>query len=221
MQISVSILSALDRIECVKKLNRTTIDYYHIDVMDGIFVDNYQMPIKEIKEISKYTKKTLDIHLMVENPEEYIENLNGLEVEYITFHLEINRNIKPIIKSIKEKGYKVGLSIKPNTKINTLVPYLPYLDLILIMSVEPGYGGQLFIPETLAKISKIKKIIDDNKYNIKIEVDGGINDTNIKQLKEVGTDIVVSGSYIVKSDNYQNQINTLKIWFFSTYRIDF
>lgn len=211
MQISVSILSALDRIECIKKLNRTTTDYFHIDVMDGNFVNNYQMPIKEIKEISNYTKKPLDIHLMVENPDEYIDKLDELEIEYITFHLEINKNIKTIIKKIKEKKYKVGLSIKPNTNINKIIPYLPYVDLILIMSVEPGYGGQTFIPDSLTKISKLKKIIKDNNYNIKIEVDGGINNTNIKLLKEVETDIVVSGSYIVKSENYQNQIDTLKI----------
>ena len=213
IEISTSILTVEKgtEAEVFFALEKAKTDYFHIDVMDGNFVNNYQMPIKEIKEISNYTKKPLDIHLMVENPDEYIDKLDELEIEYITFHLEINKNIKTIIKKIKEKKYKVGLSIKPNTNINKIIPYLPYVDLILIMSVEPGYGGQTFIPDSLTKISKLKKIIKDNNYNIKIEVDGGINNTNIKLLKEVETDIVVSGSYIVKSENYQNQIDTLKI----------
>lgn len=209
MKVSVSVLSASDRIICIKNLNKTNLDYFHIDTMDGIFVDNYQMPIQEIKEMAKYVKKPLDIHLMVENPEEYLEHLEGLPVKYVTFHLEISRDIKRLIKKVKQKGYLVGLSIKPKTDIKKLQPYLKWIDLILVMSVEPGQGGQTFIPSTIDRIKDIKKLIENT--NILIEVDGGINDSNIQKLKEIGVDIVVSGSYIVKSENYQNQIDKLKI----------
>lgn len=211
MKVAASILSAKDRIICVKKLNRTNLDYFHIDVMDGEFVNNYQMPIKEVKEISSYTKKPLDIHLMVENPLEYIEKLQNLNVEYITFHIEVLHNIEELINRCKELNYKVGLAIKPNTNINELKPYLKNIDLILVMSVEPGFGGQKFIENTIVRIENIRKMLIKNKCeNILIEVDGGINDTNIKSLINAKVDIAVSGSYIVNSSNYQNQIDTLR-----------
>lgn len=211
MKVAASILSAKDRVISVKKLNRTNLDYFHIDVMDGEFVNNYQMPIKEVKEISSYTKKPLDIHLMVENPLEYIEKLQNLNVEYITFHIEVLHNIEELINRCKELNYKVGLAIKPNTNINELKPYLKNIDLILVMSVEPGFGGQKFIENTIVRIENIRKMLIKNKCeNILIEVDGGINDTNIKSLNDAKVDIAVSGSYIVNSSNYQNQIDTLK-----------
>lgn len=211
MKVAASILSAKDRVISVKKLNRTNLDYFHIDVMDGEFVNNYQMPIKEVKEISSYTKKPLDIHLMVENPLEYIEKLQNLNVEYITFHIEVLYNIEKLINRCKELNYKVGLAIKPNTNINELKPYLKNIDLILVMSVEPGFGGQKFIENTIVRIENIRKMLIKNKCeNILIEVDGGINDTNIKSLNDAKVDIAVSGSYIVNSSNYQNQIDTLR-----------
>lgn len=208
MKISVSILSAKDRIICIKKLNRTNLDYFHIDVMDGLFVDNYQMPTKEIQELAKYTKKPLDIHLMVENPEEYIEKLNHLPIEYITFHVEVQQDIKYLIKQCQKLGYHIGLSIKPTTHIQKLKPYLKWIDLILIMSVEPGQGGQEFLPETINRIKEVKELIKQY-HNIQIEVDGGINDTNIKSLQEAQVDMVVSGSFIIKAENYQEQIDKL------------
>lgn len=211
MKVAASILSAKDRIICIKKLNRTNLDYFHIDVMDGEFVNNYQMPPREVREIASYAKKPLDIHLMVENPIEYIEELQNLNVEYITFHIEVLHNIEELINKCKELNYKVGLAIKPNTNINELKPYLKYIDLILVMSVEPGFGGQKFIENTIARIEKIRKMLIKNKCgNILIEVDGGINDTNIKSLIDAKVDIAVSGSYIVNSSNYQNQIDTLR-----------
>lgn len=211
MKVAASILSAKDRIICVKKLNRTNLDYFHIDVMDGEFVNNYQMPVKEILQLAQYTKKPFDIHLMVENPLEYIEKLQNINVEYITFHVEISQDIERLIKECKNHGYKVGLAIKPNTNINELKPYLKYIDLILVMSVEPGFGGQKFIENTIVRIENIRKMLIKNKCeNILIEVDGGINDTNIKSLINAKVDIAVSGSYIVNSSNYQNQIDTLR-----------
>lgn len=211
MKVSVSVLSATDRILCIKKLNRTNLDYFHIDAMDGKFVNNYQMPVKEILEISKYTKKPLDIHLMVENPLKYIDKLIELPIEYITFHIELAQDIEELINECKNKGYKVGLAIKPDTSIKRLKPYLKLIDLILIMSVEPGFGGQKFLESTYDKIIEIKELLQKNNVeNILLEVDGGINNSNISKLKELGIDIAVSGSYIINHQEFQKQIDTLR-----------
>lgn len=208
MKISTSILNAENRIECLKKLNNTDTDYIHIDVMDGKFVSDTQFNnIKEINAINIISKYKLDIHLMVENPIEYIEQFNNMNIEYITFHVEVKKNINEIISKIKEKGYKIGLSIKPNTNIKELIPYLKNIDLILVMSVEPGKGGQEFLPNTIERINKIKELITKNNNDIQIEVDGGINDKNIYQLGNI--DIAVVGSYIIKSNDYSNQIKKL------------
>ena len=205
IKISTSILSSKDRINSIQKLNNTNTDYLHIDTMDGIFVPNTQMSIKEIIDLEKYSKKPLDIHLMVENPENYIKHLENKNIEYITIHIEINKNIDSLINKIKSLGYKVGLSIKPNTNIKEIIPYLDRINLILIMSVEPGFGGQKFIPSSL---DKAKELRDINK-NITIEIDGGINDTNIEEIKQY-VDIAVVGSYITNSNDYNQAINNLK-----------
>ena len=205
IKISTSILSSTDRYNSIKKLNISNTDYIHIDTMDGIFVPNTQMNIDEIIKLEKISTKPLDIHLMVDNPEIYINELQNKNIEYITIHIEINKDIDNIINKIKSYGYKVGLSIKPNTNISTIIPYLDKIDLVLIMSVEPGFGGQEFIPSTLEKAKQLRKI---NK-SIIIEMDGGIKDTNIDQLKD-HIDIAVVGSYITKKEDYNQAINKLK-----------
>ena len=205
IKISPSILSANNRIESIKKLNNTNADYIHIDAMDGIFVPNTQMLIDEIIELEKYTDIPLDIHLMVDNPTKYIKHLINKNIEYITIHLEIEKNINEIINEIKKLNYKVGLSIKPNTKVNELIPYLDKIDLVLIMSVEPGFGGQKFIDNSINKAKQIRNL---NKHVI-IEMDGGIKDTNINEIKNY-IDIAVVGSYITNSNNYNEAINKLK-----------
>ena len=205
IKISPSILASNNRIESIQKLNNTSAEYIHIDAMDGKFVPNTQMLIDEIIELEKHTKIPLDIHLMVEDPITYIQYLENKNIEYITIHLEIEKDINEIINEIKKLNYKVGLSIKPSTKVSKIIPYLDKIDLVLIMSVEPGFGGQQFIESTLNKAKEIKEI---NK-NITIEMDGGINDTNINKLKEY-VDIAVVGSYITNSNNYNEAINNLK-----------
>lgn len=205
IKISPSILSSNNRIDSIKKLNNTNCEYIHIDTMDGIFVPNKQMDIDEIIELEKHTTKPLDIHLMTKDPLKYIKNLNNKNIEYITFHLEIEKNIEEIINEIKSLNYKVGISIKPNTKVEELIPYLEKIDLVLIMSVEPGFGGQKFIPETLEKAKTIRNINKD----ITIEIDGGINDNNIDIIKKY-VDIAVVGSYIINSNDYNKAINNLK-----------
>ena len=205
IKISPSILASNNRIESIKKLNNTNADYLHIDVMDGIFVPNTQMPIEEILELEKYSNIPLDVHLMVTNPEDYINKLDNKNIEYITFHIEIDKDIDKLINKIKSLNYKVGISIKPNTNIKSIIPYLDKIDLVLIMSVEPGFGGQKFMPNSLIKAQELKLI----NPNITLEIDGGINDTNIEEVKKY-IDITVVGSYITNSNDYNKAINNLK-----------
>lgn len=205
IKISTSILSSDDRIECIKKLNNTNINYIHIDAMDGIFVKNKNLEPDEVNELNKHSNLPLDIHLMVNNPEEYINHLNIYNINNITFHIEINKNIENIINKIKNLGVKVGLAINPNTDINLIKNYINKIDIILIMSVEPGYGGQKFIPRTIERIKEIRNL----KKDIIIEVDGGINNINIKEIEQY-INIAVVGSYITKNNNYNEAINNLK-----------
>ncbi len=205
IKISTSILSSTNRINCVKELNETDTDYIHIDLMDGKFVPNKQFSIKEIIELSKLTNKSLDIHLMTNNPIKYIKKIINLKnIEYITFHIEINKNKNKIINYLKKNNIKCGIAINPETNIDNLKEYIQNIDLINIMSVHPGYGGQKFIPETITKIEKLKSTT--NKI---IEVDGGINNEIIKYIKN-SIDIAVIGSYITKSNDYNKTINDLK-----------
>ena len=203
IKVSTSILTCNNRIQATEKLNKTNTDYIHIDYMDGIFVDNKEFTIEEIKTLSKISTKKLDIHIMAENPEPIIQELKDLNIEYITIHYEINKPLDKIINLIHNQGYKCGISIKPKTDPKNIIEYLKKIDLVLIMSVEPGKGRQKFIPDVLNKIKELKQ------NNLIIEIDGGINDTNIEELKNI-VDIVVVGSYITNSSDYNKQINNLK-----------
>lgn len=203
IKVSTSILTCNNRIQATEELNKTNTDYIHIDYMDGIFVDNKEFTIEEIKTLSKISTKKLDIHIMAENPEPIIQELKGLNIEYITIHYEINKPLNKIINLIHNQGYKCGISIKPKTNPKNIIEYLKKIDLVLIMSVEPGKGGQKFIPDVLNKIKELKQ------NNLIIEIDGGINDTNIEELKNI-VNIVVVGSYITNSSDYNKQINNLK-----------
>ena len=207
MKIATSILNSDNRIESVLNLNKTNTSYIHVDVMDGRFVEDIQFNVNEISAVNRVTKYPMDIHLMVNDPISYIVKLKDMNIEYITFHLEIRKNKEKVISKIKEYGYKVGISIKPDTNLEEIMPYLKNIDLVLVMSVEPGKGGQEFLDKTVDRVLELKKIIDENNYNIKIEVDGGINDKTITKLN--GVDIVVVGSYIIKSDNYYSSIEKI------------
>lgn len=201
--ISVSILGIKeDKLNNYKKLDNTSCDMIHIDIMDNIFVPN----ASEYEE--KYLfNKNIDIHLMVEDVEYYIDKYKYLNPKYITFHIEVNQDINKLIKKIKDLGIKVGIAIKPNTDINLLNPYLDDIDLVLVMSVEPGFGGQSFIEKTTNRINEIKKIKEENYYHYVIEVDGGINDQSISKVSNASLKVV--GSYITNGD-YQEQINKIK-----------
>lgn len=208
MKLSVSILNSKDRKEMIDKLNNTNISYIHMDVMDGKFVSQNTLSFQELRELSSFSNKKLDVHLMMDNPEEYINNIKDLNnIENITIHLEIDKDIKKILSMIKSLGIKRGISIKPNTDINKLLPYLNDIDLILVMTVEPGLGGQPFIETSTTRLKEIKKLIKDK--DILIEVDGGINSNTINLVKDA--DIVVVGSYITCSDDPISKINSLLV----------
>lgn len=210
MKVSVSILGLDDRKKAISLLNNTNCDYIHIDVMDGSFVPNKQFTTEEINNLGIISKKKFDVHLMVDNPREYIENLDISNIEYIIVHSEIDKDINELLDLIKSYNVKCGLSIKPNTDISILTPYLNKLDLILVMSVEPGFSGQEFISNSLDKVSKLKQIIKNNNLDIVMAIDGGINGSNASLVKKSGIDMVVSGSYVTNSLDYQDKINDLR-----------
>ena len=205
LKVSTSILSTKNRIKSIKDLNETTTDYIHIDVMDNKFVPNNQFSINEIKKLARESNKVFDIHLMVEDPEKYIKDLDINNVDSITIHVEIKQNINKLIKLIKSYGIEAGLAIKPNTNLSSLNRYLNNIDKVLVMSVEPGFGGQKFIDSTVDRIIKLR----NNKADLLIEVDGGINNETIDKIKYI-SDIAVVGSYIINSDDYQEAINKIK-----------
>lgn len=206
MELSGSILDLTPKTrEEVLKLQNSGLDYIHLDVMDGKFVPNISLPYDEVIDLISSNQK-LDVHLMVEDVEEYIDNFSNINPEYITFHLEVG-NILKLIQKIKSKNIKVGLSIKPNTDLEEIKPYLSFIDLVLVMSVEPGYGGQKFLENTISRIEELYQYKVQNKLSFKIEVDGGINDQNIFNLKKC--DMIVVGSFITKG-NYSEQIKKLR-----------
>jgi len=210
VQISTSILSIKDNlVDKIKSLDKTSTDYIHLDIMDGNFVPNKSFSYEEMLEVKKITTKPLDVHLMVSNPINYINNYKDLNPEYITIHYEIEDYLK-YLNMIKSLNIKVGISIKPNTNVEEIFGVLDKVDLILIMSVEPGYGGQKFIESSIDKIKKLRNYIDKNNLDVQIEVDGGINDITSKQCIDAGTNILVSGSYITNNENYEEQIKKLR-----------
>ena len=208
MLISTSFLSSKNLIHDLVELDKTDTDYIHVDIMDGKFVKKKTMPFKEMRNIYKYTNKRLDVHLMVKSPKKYIEDYASLNTEYISFHIESDENIEKNLQLIKEYGIKSGLAISPDTEIKELVPYLPLLDLVLVMSVEPGAGGQDFIVKTKDKIKELKILLSEYNSDVKISVDGGINDRTKKYCTDC--DILVSGSYIINGDDLQEKIDSLR-----------
>ena len=207
-KISASFLSSKDIPRDLSLLNDTDVDFIHVDIMDGKFVENKTMPFSEMKHIYKYTSKRLDVHLMVEDPSKYIPLYAELNTEFITFHVEVDEDIVKNLELIKSYSIKCGLAISPDTKISELVPYLPYLDEIIVMSVYPGRGGQEFIIDTENRIKELRTLINSYNLNILINVDGGVNLDTRGYLEEC--DIITSGSYITNSDNFQEKISSLR-----------
>ena len=208
--ISASFLSSNDIPKTLMKLNETDVDYIHVDVMDGKYVNNKTLPYNQMKHIYKYTNKRLDIHLMVQTPSKYIKKYANLNTEYISIHLDILEDIEQTISLIKSYGLKVGLVLNPNDKVETIIPYLPNIDIILVMGVTPGLGGQEFIPSTIEKLKELQVLKKEyKKLNFKISIDGGITSKIAPQVKSL-CDIIVSGNYIIKHNDYQEAINSLR-----------
>lgn len=186
------------------------IDYLHIDVMDGLFVNNISFGIPVIQSIRGHYSKLFDTHLMIVNPERYIDAFADAGADLITFHVEATDSPLNVINMIHSKGLKAGISLRPKTNIKDLKPYLHLVDLVLVMSVEPGFGGQEFDHSALQKLNYLKTEKQNNGYKYEIEVDGGINDKTAKLCIEAGAEVLVSGSYIFKAKERIAAINSLK-----------
>lgn len=187
-------------------------DWIHYDVMDGHFVPNISFGYSILNDVSKVTDMYLDVHLMISDPAKYVDNFIDSNASLIVFHYEAvaEDKIDDLINYIKERNVDVGISIKPNTSVNVLKPFLDKLDVVLVMSVEPGFGGQKFNSDATNKIKQLASLRELNDFHYLIEVDGGINETTAKLCNEAGVDVLVAGSYIFNSDDYTKAIESLK-----------
>lgn len=218
MEVSASILS-VKKENCIQtfyNLETSGIDYFHIDVMDGELVKNNTTKI--MTEYTEYlntiTNIPLDVHLMVKDVMAYVKSYLVFEPRSITMHYEAASSEEELlnwIQYIKEQNCKVGISVKPNTNVEEIYKFLPYIHTVLVMTVEPGEGGQKLIPETIEKVKKLKKYLQENNLEVEIEADGGINEDNAKVLKDAGCDIIVAGTSIVSSNDYKETVRKLKL----------
>lgn len=211
--IAPSILSAdfLHLGKDIEMINNSQAEWIHIDVMDGVFVPNISYGIPIIKAVRKATKKLLDVHLMIVQPERYFEAFRNAGADIITFHYEASVHLNRSVTLLHELGLKAGVVLNPHTPVNLLSEILPELDLVLIMSVNPGFGGQKFIENTYQKVNTLKKMIELTGKNILIEVDGGVDLTNSGKLIQHGVDVLVAGNTIFSSANPKDTIQKLSI----------
>ena len=212
MKLAPSILSAdfANLLEDVKKIEAGGADYIHVDVMDGHFVPNISFGAPVMKCLNAKTNVPYDVHLMIENPDNYIADFVTPQTEYITVHQEACRHLHRTIQNIKAQGIKAGVSINPATPVDTLSCILADVDLVLIMSVNPGFGGQKFIPQTVSKVRELAKIKKEQGLSFAIEIDGGVTLDNAKMLAEAGVEIAVAGSAVFKAENGEDTVRKFK-----------
>lgn len=213
IKVSPSILSAdFSRIyDAIKMLEKAGADFIHCDVMDGIFVPNITFGQYMIRDIRKHTKLPLDVHLMIETPERYVEEFAAAGADIITVHPEATVHLDRTLQLIRGAGKKCGAALNPHTPLDVLEYVLDDIDIVLLMSVNPGFGGQTFIPSSLKKAAKLKSILSEQKPSVLIEMDGGIGTDNVRQAAEAGVDIVVAGSAVFNADDPIDIISRLKL----------
>ena len=211
-KIAPSILAAdfgnLQR-DC-EMINSSEADWFHIDIMDGVFVPNISFGMPVVKSIEKICKKTMDIHLMIINPDKYINQFKELGADILTVHFEVCNHLHRTIHAIKDAGMKAGVALNPHTSVHSILNILNDIDLVCIMSVNPGFGGQSFIDKTFEKVSELDKLRKEHNAKFFIEVDGGVNLNNARKLIDNGANVLVAGSFVFKSENPKKTITELK-----------
>lgn len=191
-------------------LDKSSADWFHIDVMDGVFVPNISFGMPIIKAIRKFSKKPFDVHLMIVNPDNYISNFKNAGADILTVHYEACTHLHRTLQAIKKEGMKAGVAINPHTNVNVLEDTINDIDVVLVMSVNPGFGGQSFIENTYEKVKQLKQLITKKGANTLIEIDGGVTNANAKKLLDCGADALVAGSFVFSSENPINTIAELK-----------
>lgn len=215
---SMSVLISPSMLSCdfanvqrdTEMINNSSADWFHIDIMDGVFVPNISFGFPIMKAIHQYAKKPLDVHLMIENPDQYVEQFKKCGAEILTVHYESCTHLHRTIQLIKSHGLKAGVALNPHTPIHLLEDIIAELDLVLVMSVNPGFGGQKFIDNAVEKVRQAKKLIEKKQSKALIEVDGGVNMETGKKLVEAGADVLVAGSFVFGSENPTKTISELK-----------